>query len=124
LGTSERDAAIGTDAADLVDLKVNPSSEWQRVEGSAGNDVYVFGSNYGRNAIFNEDNGDSDTIVFRDLNHDDLSVSRHSNGLEESFVVSGGGLELHIHGRSGSHSGIENFIFADGRHMTEDEFLF
>jgi hypothetical protein len=85
--------------------------------GESGDDVYIIRSDTFNSRIL--DAYGQDTILFKDIKPEDLSVYWSSNGMDAVFQLNSTGMELTVMSQNPqyspySNSHIENYIFSDG----------
>lgn len=97
------------------------------VESKAGNDVFVFGENFGQDVIndFETMSDDFDTIRFAHLTPDDILATRDGKDLVLTVEATGDSVRVigQFHdinfssfgGSTGPHQGIEEIVFANGK---------
>ena len=105
-GGSGNDYLYGNDGDDILDGGTGDDY----LCGGNGNDTYIFGKGYGNDTI--EDWGGSSTVVFKDVNSDDVTVSNLWDSTLEMTVNSTGD-KLSINGYKWNQGGY-TFEFADG----------
>lgn len=130
IGSAQTEIIYGLSGDDTLDSGAS-SGSYQHLRGGWGDDTYLYGKISEKVFISRtgeDENTGTDTLVFKDLNLEDINASIRYNAGSDY------GDTLHLSWSDGGNSGyvdiadrgmhIEQYVFQDGTTMTFDEFVF